>query len=194
MLAVSNAGGTHSRAAGSSVALVATNGTSTGAVNHCLAIGQVSSLLVRCLQRRTATAVRSVAITGPRVGPCSVARRAARRSRPARRDVHVAEAVETLAGRDHVLAGLIAQAGPLCLWRLRSSTHFAPRSSCDGSRLGLPKPGITGCDIAGELRSHGQPEKLACARSSSGSRFRSAGPAIGISTSMTVPLPVRLSI
>ena len=40
---------------------------------------------------------------------------------------HVSEAepAETLAGRDHVLAGLIAQAGPMRLWRLRSSTHFA---------------------------------------------------------------------
>jgi hypothetical protein len=39
--------------------------------------------------------------------------------------VSEAEAAETLAGRDHVLAGLIAQAGSMRLWRLRSSTHFA---------------------------------------------------------------------
>jgi hypothetical protein len=35
-----------------------------------------------------------------------------------------AEAAETLAGRDLVLAGPIAQAGPMRLSRLRSPTHF----------------------------------------------------------------------
>jgi hypothetical protein len=39
--------------------------------------------------------------------------------------VSEAEAAEILAGRDHVLAGLIAQAGPTRPWRLRRSTHFA---------------------------------------------------------------------
>ena len=39
--------------------------------------------------------------------------------------VSEAEAAESLAGRDRVLAGLIAQARPLRPWRLRSSTHFA---------------------------------------------------------------------
>src|SRR4051794_1243882 len=45
MLAVSNAGGTRSRAAGRSVALVVTNGTSTGAVNRGLPIGRAPSCL-----------------------------------------------------------------------------------------------------------------------------------------------------
>jgi hypothetical protein len=36
-----------------------------------------------------------------------------------------AEAAEILAGRDHVLAGLIAQARLLRPWPLRSWTHFA---------------------------------------------------------------------
>lgn len=39
--------------------------------------------------------------------------------------VSEAEAAEILARRDHFLAGLIAQAGPMRLWRPRSSTHFA---------------------------------------------------------------------
>jgi hypothetical protein len=34
--------------------------------------------------------------------------------------VSEAEAAETVAGRDHVLAGLIARAGPMRLWHLRS--------------------------------------------------------------------------
>ena len=40
----------------------------------------------------------------------------------------------------------------------------------------------------------GEPGVVACASSSSGSPSRSAGPAIGISTSMSVPLPDGLSI
>jgi hypothetical protein len=49
---------------------------------------------------------------------------AASEVRPSGR-VSEAEAAEILAGRDHALAGLIAQAGPMRLGRVRSSTHFA---------------------------------------------------------------------
>jgi hypothetical protein len=54
-------------------------------------------------------------------------------------------------GRDHVLARLIAQAGPMRLWRLRSSTTSPPWSSSDASRSGLPEPGITGVTSPDEL-------------------------------------------
>ena len=39
--------------------------------------------------------------------------------------VSVAEAAEIVAGRDHLLADLIAQAGPMRTWPLRNSTHLA---------------------------------------------------------------------
>ena len=38
--------------------------------------------------------------------------------------VSEAEAAETLAGRHYVVAGLVAQAAPMRLWRLRRSTHY----------------------------------------------------------------------
>ena len=55
--------------------------------------------------------------------------------------VSEAEATETLAGRDHLLAGLIAQAGPMRLWRLRSSTHFAALVLVRRRRLAYQNPG-----------------------------------------------------
>src|SRR3954452_22895402 len=75
--------------------------------------------------------------------------------------------------------------------------HFGALASADGGRFGPPGPGDHRRDIAGRAtlaRQPGGADVVACARSLSGSRFRSAGPAIGISTSMTVPLPVWLSI
>src|SRR4051812_24705061 len=85
--------------------------------------------------------------------------------------VSEAEAAETLAGRDHVLAGLVAQAGPMRLWRLRSSTHFAALVLVRRQPVWLPEPGITGGTSPDELRSRDQreePDVVACARSSSG--------------------------
>jgi hypothetical protein len=57
-------------------------------------------------------------------GPWYAVREHRSEVRPSRR-VSEAEAAEILAGRDHVLADLIAQAGPMRLRRLRTSPHFA---------------------------------------------------------------------
>jgi len=56
-------------------------------------------------------------------GPRNAVREYRLRS-PPRGRVSEAEAAETLAGRHYVVAGLVAQAAPMRLWRLRRSTHY----------------------------------------------------------------------
>jgi hypothetical protein len=115
MLAVGNTGGTRSR-----------HGATPCSWLECGWIVWASARSPAAGQPRHAEALANVIADGQRAGERRQPRVDSARGRQGAGvdDVQVAEVPATLAARDHILSGLIAQAGPMPLWRLRSSTHF----------------------------------------------------------------------